>query len=167
MIVNLGTDKKAKLKTVRQILLFLVFFEILGIVFNGCIQQIEYCYYIVNPTKFTVTQAEVLEKNSGGFKILNFELVPISKTFITYEINGIVYKKWTLAFPQSIEGEIIQVALDKNDYTHLICSEPYQIDKVDKIIYLRQSMCIIVLFIIYIALKLIEKNNLIVIRRKL
>lgn len=157
MIFIAGMNEKDKFKTYRQILLFLIFFELLGILENGCVQQTEYVLFKNNSTNYMLTEANILEKENDVFKIMGLELVPISKVFIKYEIGGKIYEKWTLSYPRSYEGEKIMIAVSTKDYSKLVRAVPYEITDTDKKIYIKQIIKMLVLIMIVIILIIIEK----------
>lgn len=159
MIFIAGMSEKEKFKTYRQILLFFILFELLGFLYNGCIQQIEYAFFKWNSSQYILADADILKNKSGGFEIMHLELVPISKTFIKYEIEGVLYEDWILSYPRSYEGERIVIGVNKKDYSKIIRTVPYKITDVDKKIYFKQTISIIVLIILIQMVAKIEKHR--------
>jgi len=127
MIFIAGMGEKGKFKTYRQILLFFILFELLGFFYNGCIQQIEYALFKCSSSEYMLVEADVLKNNNDAFKILYLELVPLSKTFVRYEIDGVLYEKWTILYPRSYEGEKIEIGVNTKDYSKLVRVVPYYI----------------------------------------
>lgn len=154
-----GMGEKGKFRTYRQILLFFILFELLGFFYNGCIQQIEYVLFKCSSSDYILVEADVLKNNNGGFKILYLELVPLSKTFVRYEIDGVLYEKWTILYPRSYEGEKIVIGVNTKDNSKLVRVVPYEITDVDWKIYFRQTTYIIILVILIRIVTMIEKHR--------
>lgn len=159
MIFIAGMEEKEKFKTYRQILSFLIFFELLGILGNGCVQQVEYILFKSNSANYILAEANVIKKEDDVFKIMSLELVPISRAFIKYEIEGETYEKWTLSYPRCYEGEKIVIAVSTKDYSKLIRAVPYEITDTDKKIYFKQIVIMFILISIIILLVIIEKHR--------
>lgn len=157
VIIIAGMSEKEKFKTYRQILLFFILFELLGVFYNGCIQQIEYVLFKWSGSKYIL--ADVLENKSDGFEIMHLELVPISQTFVRYKTDGVLYEEWILSYPRSYEGEKIVIGVNTKDHSKLLRAVPYEITAIDRKIYLKQTISIFILIILIQVVIKIEKHR--------
>ena len=159
IIGNVGVDKKMKLKTIRHILIFMIFFESIGIFNNGPVQKMEYKFYTLNAEKYTLVEAKVLEKKNDSFKFLNIELVPTTHILVEYNFNNFVYNEWTMSYPSHCEGETITIAVNNEEGSKIVRAIPYKITSEDVDVYLKQAMAIMLLVILIVIEIIIERRE--------
>ena len=158
MIGSLGVDKKTKLKTFKHIFIFIIFFECMGIFWNGPFQKIGYIYYKLNNNKYSVFMADVVDSKTDAFEIAGFSLVPTSHTLVEYTVDNVLHSEWTMFYSDIYKGETIMIAVHNNDYSKIIRAIPYEITEGDKQIYLKQITIILILSFCIAVVYIIEKN---------
>ncbi len=149
---------KEKMRSVKIVLSIAISVCIFVSTFNhGIIQYYGYINFCLNKDDYYVVEGKIKEIQNIEWDYRKTVIMEIKQALVSYKINGKQYEQYTIQYPEKKQGEIIEIAVKKNNHKVNRCIQ-YYFSQQDKILYSNLLIMIIVIYLFLFFISKIEKS---------